>query len=107
MVLKQFGQLLKDSSREIDIVARYGGEEFSIILPTTNLEEAIKFAERVRKNIEEFDFKGHSEPLKVTTSIGVSEWEVNEDFESIITRADKGLYLAKNKKLSDLLDELF
>ncbi|HSG05016.1 MAG TPA: sensor domain-containing diguanylate cyclase, partial [Nitrospiria bacterium] len=48
-VLKNLGRILKDVSREVDIVARYGGEEFAIIMPETERKEAQILSERVRK----------------------------------------------------------
>jgi diguanylate cyclase (GGDEF)-like protein len=96
IVLKQFANILKKSSREIDIAARYGGEEFVIILPETNLKGAMVLAEKIRKNIADKDFTGHSEPLKVTTSIGISEFTMDDTMDTFIEKSDKALYTAKN-----------
>src|SRR5262249_16686939 len=48
-VLEAVGATLRKSIREHDILCRYGGEEFAALLPHTDLEGAVLFAERVRK----------------------------------------------------------
>src|SRR5262249_36730415 len=50
-VLRQFGSLLEEAVRKVDIVARYGGEEFVVILPQTAAEGGVIFAERLRERI--------------------------------------------------------
>ncbi|MGL4370328.1 MAG: diguanylate cyclase [Spirochaetota bacterium] len=98
IVLKEAARIVKDTVRKIDIPARYGGEEFSVILPETDLESATAVASRIRKRIEECKFPGQSEPLHVTVSIGVAQYdpERDKDKKDLIERADKSLYKAKN-----------
>jgi diguanylate cyclase (GGDEF)-like protein len=97
-VLKETAKILKDATRKIDIAARYGGEEFAIILPETDLESATAVANRIRKKIEEFKFPGQTDPLHVTISIGVAQYDPERDLDKrdLIERADKALYKAKN-----------
>ncbi|MDK9700757.1 MAG: sensor domain-containing diguanylate cyclase, partial [bacterium] len=56
LVLRGIADLLKRSVRETDFVTRYGGEEFAIILPGANIEGAGILADKLRSNVEEFDF---------------------------------------------------
>ena len=72
------------------MVGRFGGEEFVVILPETKLDTAVNIAERIRKAIERSDFCGS----KVTISGGVKEYN-NEDVATLIQKADKNLYMAK------------
>ncbi|NSW91888.1 MAG: GGDEF domain-containing protein [Firmicutes bacterium] len=51
-LLTRVSKILKANSREIDTIARWGGEEFAVILPDTNNNGALKYAERTRKIIE-------------------------------------------------------
>ena len=97
-VLKEMGRLLKEMSREVDIVARYGGEEFAIIMPETDRSKARKLAERLRKRVAGHTFdQGHKQPgKKLTVSIGVASFPENADTAfDLMEEADKALYEAK------------
>ncbi len=98
-VLRQLGDILRDEVRSVDLAARYGGEEFVILLPDTDLEGAVTFAERLRKRVEEHDFAEAGDPLRITVSIGVASASVEGGLtepESLIAKADEALYRAKN-----------
>lgn len=92
--LKLVGHTLKETLRGADVAARYGGEEFSILLPQTNIDEALTIAERIRKNVEATDFSNR----QVTISIGIASasLELNTP-EDLILAADKALFVAKDK----------
>jgi len=98
-VLRNVAYALKSMLRAYDSICRYGGEEFVIVMPDTDLEGAVVFAERLRKRVEESDFAETGDPLRATVSIGVAsasvEGEVTET-ESLIAQADEALYRAKN-----------
>ncbi len=80
-----------------DIAGRYGGEEFCVLLPDTTKEEALKAAERIRKEVENMVVKSKDgKDLKVTISIGVATSEdSNISPEELIKRADAALYNSK------------
>lgn len=96
-VLFELAQLLSNLRREEDILARYGGEEFILLLRSTDLPEALSFAERIRTKAEKraFSFDGHS--IRVTLSIGVCSRKGNaaNSVDSMIHEADEALYKAK------------
>jgi two-component system cell cycle response regulator len=96
-VLKQFAQLLKKATRDIDRVGRYGGEEFLLILPGTVLDAAVTFAERVRRDVQAHTFTYNGGTVRRTMSCGVASWPhpriTNED--ALIKAADDALYVAK------------
>lgn len=92
-VLKCFAKILKKSSRSVDTVARIGGEEFLILLPNTDKESALQFAERLRRKIEIATMPGL--PIKITSSFGVAEFIASDTQKSFIKRADDALYAAK------------
>jgi two-component system cell cycle response regulator len=94
-VLIRFAQILKEASRDCDVVARYGGEEFCIVLPETTVEGAMELAERIRQKVADAvidDLQGQH----ITSSFGVAQW-VPEDqaFIDLLRRADQALYRAK------------
>jgi len=98
-VLKTFAFRLKDSLRSFDLVARLGGEEFVAILPDVSVEMAHFVAERLRRSICEKAFKCNTPDgaLTVTTSVGGTIIEAGDHtVQSVLDRADKALYQAKN-----------
>ncbi len=100
VLAKVAGVLLKNLRKNRvrnDIAGRYGGEEFAVLLPNTGKEEALKVAERIRREVEKMRVKGtKGEELHVTISIGVATSEdSNIEPEKLIERADKALYKSK------------
>ncbi|WP_087504857.1 GGDEF domain-containing protein [Neiella marina] len=93
-VLQQLAKKLKAMIRNQDGFGRWGGEEFILLCPGTNLEQALKVAEKIRLMISEHNFE--LEPSKqVTVSIGISINSLSTPIEVAIERADKNLYSAK------------
>ncbi|MCM8827370.1 MAG: CHASE2 domain-containing protein [Candidatus Omnitrophica bacterium] len=95
LVLKEVASVIKHSLRVTDIVSRYGGEEMIVLLRGTGLKDAINVAEKIRKNIEEHKISDGKNSYKVTASFGVSTFREEDDIDTIIKRADNGLYKAK------------
>jgi len=85
--------LIMDNIRETDVFARWGGEEFVLLLPNTNKAHAVELIERLRKSIEDHDFMGAG---RVTCSFGVVQMTDDDDAETLLKKADKMLYKAKN-----------
>ena len=102
LVLKTIARVIKMQLRDYDIAGRYGGEEFSIILPYTKLPEAQMVAERLRKAVEKTKIdisKVNSDVTEknigVTISLGVAEYSPDDDESTLLQKADKALYKAK------------
>jgi len=94
---------VKDTTRPEDIVSRYGGEEFVILLPNTNLEEAIHILSRIRRNLTKKFFLHENKRLLITFSAGVAQLQPGESQESIFKRADEALYRAKRSGKNQIL----
>ncbi len=96
-VIKITAKLIQEGVRESDSVYRYGGEEFLALLPHINCDQAEKFAERIREKIAKYLFvdKKNDISISLTISGGITELHSEDDETSIIARADKALYLAK------------
>lgn len=99
--LQQVSSLMMQNSRGSDIVARYGGEEFAIILPSTDVNGALKLAEKIRVEI-----LNHSwDRSHLTASIGASTmfFEARELAReayygsSLVSDADRALYQSKDR----------
>lgn len=93
IVIKEIATLIRENSRDIDVVGRWGGEEFLILCPKINLAQALGLAERIRRSIEEHLFSINT-PL--TVSIGVAEFNHHETVIELLKRADDNLYAAKH-----------
>ncbi|MDD3814121.1 MAG: diguanylate cyclase [Desulfocapsaceae bacterium] len=97
LVLREFATILTRKSREADICARYGGEEFVIILPHTDLESALLFAESIRSSLELHVFKDPQHSLQISCSIGVASLRSQrpDTGNKLVSMADHALYQAK------------
>lgn len=102
-VLKVYAKICQAQVRNIDYVARFGGEEFVIVLSKTNIEGAKYVAERIRKEIEAYNFQTIAPDLKVTVSVGVTQYYSYERTEATISRADNALYRVKNSGRNKVL----
>lgn len=94
-ILKGLVERWTRSLRSHDLIGRIGGEEFSILLPEANAANAIRTANRLRKEIAEVPFAFEGQLLRVTVSIGVATLAAGEDLPSLMQRADRALYRAK------------
>lgn len=98
IVLAAIASQISQALRDTDIAGRLGGEEFSVVLPETELGNAILVAERLRQQVAggAIDI-GSGNTLNCTLSIGVADWsDKTEDVEKLLHRADQALYAAKN-----------
>ncbi len=97
-VLVRISQMIKSCLRKLDTAYRYGGEEFTVILPETSCEEAILVAERIRNVVHEEVFRPEKgKEVSITISVGVTQYNENEELSTFIQRADKAMYLSKQK----------
>lgn len=94
-ILKRFTEIISANVRTQDYVARWGGEEFVLICRHASLEAGAAVAEKLRSAIAHYIFEQDSNPLHVTTSIGVAARQSGESFEELFKRADVALYKAK------------
>jgi two-component system cell cycle response regulator len=98
VLLRQVAFYIESHVRNIDVVSRYGGEEFTIILPDTELDEAMRVAERVRASFENKPLLGpKSSSSPITISLGVASYPANaSESKGLVVAADKAMYAAKN-----------
>lgn len=92
-VLKEFANLLVENTRKSDIISRIGGEEFTIIVENDTIESANAFAGKLRREIEEHQFKAIE---KLTVSIGISSFVQGDTAQTLFKRVDDAMYQAKN-----------
>jgi diguanylate cyclase (GGDEF)-like protein len=95
-VLRQVSSIFHQQVRKIDVVCRYGGEEFAILLTQTNAQQAFTIAEKLRRQIENWQFPGV--PRSITISAGVAAFPTHgRSRDEIVRAADNGLYTAKQE----------
>lgn len=96
-VLRSIAEMLQENLRSGDYVGRYGGEEFLIILPNTELEEALEAIQRVKTKINRLVWE--AKELRTTFSGGIVEINSKKThfkLKEVIVEVDKLLYRAKN-----------
>ncbi len=82
--------------RKVDFLGRYGGEEFAILLPETELETALRVAERLREQIADLPVETDRSVLSITISLGVTQLGPETvDLAGLLDAADAAMYLAK------------
>ena len=97
-ILVHFSQIIKSCLRANDTAYRYGGEEFTVILPETGGDEAGTVAQRIRAALEAERFTPvNGKKVKITISIGVTEYQPKEELSTFIQRADRAMYRSKQK----------
>lgn len=99
-VLREFAVRLATNVRAVDLPCRLGGEEFVVVMPDTELEAALRIAERIRRDIATapFPIMDGAEHLNITVSVGVAASRgVDDTPEALLKRADEGLYEAKSR----------
>ena len=94
-VLKIIANLLRKYLRPNDFIARFGGEEFVLLMPDSALEEALAVGEGLRAAIEACPFHFKGEPVTITMSMGLAQFQPGERSDLALKRADEALYRAK------------
>lgn len=95
LVLIRVAESVIHNLRNIDCFGRFGGEEFLLILPETDIQGARIKAERLREQLTEVTFPEIDTDLRVTTSVGLTQYCSGESADETLARADEALYEAK------------
>lgn len=93
-VLQTISKIMGQQIRTRDSACRWGGEEF-LLLVAEGMDAAIDVAERIRSNVENYDFTYEGQALHVTITLGVSTYYANSKVKTLIEIADKRLYKGK------------
>ena len=93
-VLRQVACQIRQVIRTSDPFGRWGGDEFLVLATNTDGQQAVELAQRMRENLENCDFGSAG---RVTASFGISTYQCGDTPETLIRRADMGLYKAKSR----------
>lgn len=96
-ILKGVAYKIKSALRATDFVARFGGDEFAAILMKADAGQASLVAEKLCREIRDSRFILDGTEVRTTLSIGLAEHRTGEDAGDLLKRADRALYLAKEK----------
>jgi diguanylate cyclase (GGDEF)-like protein len=96
-LIEEIAGVLRERTRESDVLARLGGDEFAIVLPRCSLAEAQVVAEAIADSIRDHR-PGNDELDPITASIGVAMFgeDPRTSVESVVSEADTAMYAAKD-----------
>lgn len=96
--LRAVADRLRTTLRTSDLLCRYGGEELAILMPDTDLESALRAADRFREDVGREPFEWNGQRVALTTSVGVyaAVPDASDAVEQFVSRADAALYRAKS-----------
>jgi diguanylate cyclase (GGDEF)-like protein len=96
-MIQEIAAVLRDRTRESDVLARIGGDEFAIVLPRCTPAEARVVAESVAQAIAEHR-SGDERLAPITASVGVAIFgnDPRTSIETVISEADTAMYAAKD-----------
>ncbi len=93
--IKSVANVLRRTCRKADLLGRIGGEEFLVIISANDKDNSQNIAERIREMVESEII--HQGRISLTVSIGCARRKFQENYESLVQRADKALYQAKKQ----------
>lgn len=105
-ILIFIANIVKKTLRDGDKIFRYGGEEFIIILNRIDKKSCMQIASRLLKLISGNNLLYKGKSLNVTMSMGITQLESDDTPDSLIARADKALYKAKENGKNQICSEV-
>jgi diguanylate cyclase (GGDEF)-like protein len=97
-ILALIAKRIKASLRSNDSAYRFAGDEFTIILPETTASEAKIVAYRILSKFTKESFLINDKEIsEITSSIGIAEYQINEEHQQFVHRADATMYEAKQR----------
>ncbi len=107
-ILFKISDVLRENSRPTDYLIRFGGEELDALLPSTNIDGAIKYTKMIFEKLENIELQHEDQILSATVSAGLScfEYQFNKKkfidemgiekcYKDLQIEADNALYEAK------------
>jgi diguanylate cyclase (GGDEF)-like protein len=105
-ILIALAKIFMSNMREQDSIARWGGEEFLFILPQTTAANANVVAEKIRGQIQNHTTFYQDKAIKVTSSMGIEQFDGTKSIDEVINSADKHLYKAKDAGRNQVFPKL-
>jgi len=105
-VLREIACVCSENFSSQDLIFRYGGEEFTAILQNTSLQRSLWKLEKLRQEINEYEFDINGAVLNITVSIGLAKIDVGRSEIACQKMADDAMYLAKNSGKNNIKSEI-
>jgi diguanylate cyclase (GGDEF)-like protein len=95
--LERTTHAMQSQIRQMDVLGRYGGEEFVMAFPAAGIDEALQIGQRIVNAVRntQLELDGHRFNVTVSGGIASGGVTIHESLESILLKADKALYMAK------------
>jgi len=94
-VLKDMATVIRKELRATDVVCRWGGEEFIILAHDCDMDSTMLLAEKIRAAVESAPLLDFKDDSSLTISAGVAELTDADTGDTLLSRADGALYVAK------------
>jgi diguanylate cyclase (GGDEF)-like protein len=98
-ILQKVARVLRENTRESDLIAGCGGEKFVVVLPATDAGTARRICERIVLALNQSPHDGGTSPARVTISVGCATHDAGAPFASVdafVTAADRALQTARS-----------
>jgi len=95
LAIRTISRRVSECIRNVDTAARYGGDEFAVILPNTSLADAVTVAQRMVDNVASSPVLYDDQPITLSISAGVGQYDGSFCPEDITSQSDGALYIAK------------
>jgi diguanylate cyclase (GGDEF)-like protein len=93
--LRQVAHCIRDTLRGPDVAGRMGGDEFAVLLPQTDVDDAMAVASRIASRLD--DRQVAPRIARISLSFGVVQMRSDENVAEALRRADQALYEAKRQ----------
>lgn len=103
-VLRRVGGIIRGAIRGQDLAVRFGGEELAVFVRCTDAADATALAERIRRSVEQIEFRSSIGRVPVSLSGGVACHAAGETLDALFARADEKLYQAKEQGRNRIVD---
>lgn len=93
--IKTTATTLQQLLRSSDTIARFGGDEFIICIVDENQNSASGIINRILNEFNNKTIPTRKQELQINLSIGYTAYKQEDDFKTMLHRADQALYISK------------
>jgi len=102
-LLRQLSHLLRQWTRESDIIARFAPHKIVALLPETDIHGAVMVRERLLESIYQYDFTWDEKPLPISVSVG--EAERSRVYDAALPDSEEDTVISVREEIAQLLED--